>query len=327
DSVRQSEDLVQLQGDEQHGSSLVALLDEAPMDELDGADVQAPGRLCGDEDLRIARDLAREDDLLLVAARKCLRECLRSPATDVELAYQVSCACDEVLRIEPAEPRRGRCSVVVERDVLGNGELEDETPSLPVLGNVPEPLVEVRPRGLSRQVHAADLDPTGLDLPEPRDRVDELRLTVPVHSRDPDDLTGFDLQRDIPYLLDPSVVADVEVLHREQTFAWRRRHLVDPKQNLPSDHELREAVLRGVLRAHRLHELAPAEDGDPFGDLEDLVQLVRDEDDRHPLSDEIAEDPEQLGGLLRCENGGGLIENEDVRPPVQRLEDLDALLL
>ena len=40
------------------------------MDELYGADVHAAGRLGGDDDAGVARELAREDGLLLVAARE-----------------------------------------------------------------------------------------------------------------------------------------------------------------------------------------------------------------------------------------------------------------
>ena len=51
-------------------AALVALLDEPAVDELDRADVEAARRLRGDQHPRVALDLAREDDLLLVAARE-----------------------------------------------------------------------------------------------------------------------------------------------------------------------------------------------------------------------------------------------------------------
>ncbi len=47
-----------------------ALLEELAVDELYGADVHAAGRLGGDDDVGVARELAREDGLLLVAARE-----------------------------------------------------------------------------------------------------------------------------------------------------------------------------------------------------------------------------------------------------------------
>src|SRR6185437_10642971 len=67
--------------------------------------------------------------------------------------------------------------------------------------------------------------------------------------------------------------------------------------------------------------------GDPVGDLQDLVQLVADEDDRHALTNERPQDLEQLLRLLRREHGGWLVQDEDVCAPVERLQDLYPLLL
>ena len=60
--------LLELERDEQDRPALVSLLDEASVDELDRADVEPARRLGGDQHLRVALDLAREDHLLLVAA-------------------------------------------------------------------------------------------------------------------------------------------------------------------------------------------------------------------------------------------------------------------
>ena len=47
-----------------------APLEQHPMDRLDGADVEAAGRLDGDHDARPGVDLAGEDEPLEVAARQ-----------------------------------------------------------------------------------------------------------------------------------------------------------------------------------------------------------------------------------------------------------------
>ena len=73
-------------------------------------------------------------------------------------------------------------------------------------------------------------------------------------------------------------------------------------------------------------DLAAADDRDAVGDLEDLVQLVADEDDAVALVGEAPQDGEDLLGLLGREHSGRLVEHEDAGLPVQRLEDLDALL-
>ena len=48
--------------------ALVALVHEPPVDKLRRADVQPARRLRSDEELRFARDLPGDDDLLLVPA-------------------------------------------------------------------------------------------------------------------------------------------------------------------------------------------------------------------------------------------------------------------
>jgi hypothetical protein len=83
-------------------------------------------------------------------------------------------------------------------------------------------------------------------------------------------------------------------------------------------------VLRGPALADGL---AAAHDGHVVGDVEHLAQLVRDQDDGRALRLERAQHAEQLLGLLRREHGGRLVEDQDLRAVVERLEDLDPLLL
>lgn len=61
------------------------------------------------------------------------------------------------------------------------------------------------------------------------------------------------------------------------------------------------------------------------GDLHHLPQLVGDEDDGVPGLRELADGVEELLALLRGEHRGGLVEDEDFRPAVERLDDLDPL--
>ena len=68
DPVGQPEHLVELGGDEHDGRAAVALGHDPLVHELDRADVEAAGRLRDDQQLQRPRQLAGEDDLLLVAA-------------------------------------------------------------------------------------------------------------------------------------------------------------------------------------------------------------------------------------------------------------------
>ena len=85
DAVGQRHDLVELGRDDQHADALVARLDDALVDVFDRADVEAARRLRGDHQLDVARQLAADDQLLLVAARKVVGEAEDRWRADVEV--------------------------------------------------------------------------------------------------------------------------------------------------------------------------------------------------------------------------------------------------
>src|SRR4029077_15916558 len=116
-------DLLQLERDEQDAPPLVALLNEPAVDELDRADVEPSRGLRGDQDARVACDLAREHDLLLVASREASRPRLRPTAPHVVGLDQLRRALEQATGEEPAEPRVRWTAEIVEGDVLGVGEI------------------------------------------------------------------------------------------------------------------------------------------------------------------------------------------------------------
>jgi hypothetical protein len=54
---------------------------------------------------------------------------------------------------------------------------------------------------------------------------------------------------------------------------------------------------------------------------------VADEDDRQALRHHLRQHLKQALALLRRQHGGGFVQDQDARAPVQRLQDLDALAL
>jgi len=72
---------------------------------------------------------------------------------------------------------------------------------------------------------------------------------------------------------------------------------------------------------------AVAQDRDRVGQLEDLVETVRDIQERHALRLQAEDDIEQRLGLHPVEGGGGLIQNQQAAVVDQRLADLHDLLL
>src|SRR3954469_18977068 len=86
DPVGERAHLLRLERHEQDAAAGVALGDEPAVHELDRPDAEARRGLAGPEAARVVRDLARDPDLLLVAARQRRRHRLRPAAADVELA-------------------------------------------------------------------------------------------------------------------------------------------------------------------------------------------------------------------------------------------------
>ena len=74
------------------------------------------------------------------------------------------------------------------------------------------------------------------------------------------------------------------------------------------------------------HHPALSHDRDPIGHRHDLPQLVGDQNDRLPLFSEPAKDAEQVVRLLGGERARGLVQDQDLGPPVEGLQDLHPLL-
>src|SRR6266511_131846 len=192
DSVGKGQDLLELERDQKDRASLVTLLDEPPVHELDRADVEAACRLGCDEDPGVAFYLAREHDLLLVATAERGRTCRGSSSAHVVPPEQVTRALDHASRAEPAPARDRRLVIVVQRDVLGERELQHQATALTVFWNVTEPRLEVVVRVFGRDLFVADQHTPAGTSAQTRDRIDQLALSVPVDARDAHDLAGSD---------------------------------------------------------------------------------------------------------------------------------------
>jgi len=81
--VGQAHDLVEVGGDEQYGRATITRADQGAVDELHGADVDAARRLRDDQQRRVGLELARDDDLLHVAAGQRPDRGRRCGTTDV----------------------------------------------------------------------------------------------------------------------------------------------------------------------------------------------------------------------------------------------------
>ena len=85
--------------------------------------------------------------------------------------------------------------------------------------------------------------------------------------------------------------------------------------HLPAYHHGGQLAFRHLPRLRKAHQLPLAHHPHPVGNGHDLIELVGNEDDGHALlPDHSPEDIKELIGLLRGEDGGRLVQNQNVRP-------------
>ena len=151
-------------------------------------------------------------------------------------------------------------------------------------------------------------------------------MTVAVYAGDAQYLPLADLQGNP---VEAIMLALLVVIHRvedDDRFAGFLDLAVMGGRQLPADHEVGQLLPAGLLPLQGAHGLARAQDGDPIGDVQHLPHLMADEDDALVLTGQLLHDAEQAFHLDVRQRGGGLIQHQQLRPAIQRLEDLHALL-
>ena len=154
DAVREGEDLLELDRDDQDRDAGVAQRDEPAVDELDRADVDAARRLADDQHLRAALDLARQHDLLLVAAGEFAGLEPRRRRADVVARHLAREVRDHPAVIEERTIAEGGVVGEAERRALEGREGRNEPGAQPVLRHVQQARVaaahaDAAPRGAS----------------------------------------------------------------------------------------------------------------------------------------------------------------------------------
>ena len=109
------------------------------MDVLDGAEVEAAGRLVKDDHGAAAVDLARQDDLLLVAARQAAGDRLGTGGLDIVGTNLVGGVGVELLAVDQGMLDPGIVKARLEKHVLGQLHRHDQAVAVAVGGNVADP--------------------------------------------------------------------------------------------------------------------------------------------------------------------------------------------
>ena len=157
--------------------------------------------------------------------------------------------------------------------------------------------------------------------------VDQLRLAVAVDTGDADDLTGADVKADMVHgVALMGVGCHAQILYPQDLLAGPGRVFHHLQLHGAAHHHVGKLLLVGIAGVDSADIAALAQHGDPVGDLHDLVELVGDEQNGLSLRRQILHDLHQFLDLLRRQNGGRLIEDQDLVVAVEHLQDLHTLL-
>ena len=83
----------------------------------------------------------------------------------------------------------------------------------------------------------------------------------------------------------------------------------------------------GIARSTFQNNPTCPHDGHLIAKRQNLLELVGDDDDRLATFAQTAQHHKQLLRFLRCEHGGGLIQNQNARPAMQRFQYLQPLAI
>src|SRR5688500_3140941 len=331
DAVADAEQLRHLGGDD---DDALPLLRQARDDGVDlelGADIDAARRLVQDQDLRSGEQPLAEHHLLLVAAGTVHRLLEHAGAADVEVAAVF--VRDRLLLpvVDHRIPRYAR--EVRQGDVALDVVDQHQAVVLAVLGHIGD-------AGLHRLVDGGDVDLLAvqqdlaadlLAVGAAEDAHGELGAAGAHQAGNADDLALADIEIDafdhLPVGMFP--VVDDPVLHFEDRVADLGMALRIAVSQLAPHHAPDDAVLVDLLRmaVEPVDRRAVSQDGDGVGDLQDLVQLVRDEDRGNAVRPELLEQRQQRVAVALVEAGGRLVEDQQLHLLGEGLGDLHQLLL
>ena len=170
-----------------------------------------------------------------------------------------------------------------------------------------------RARGRLRRDHPAIRgEVSGRWRPDAGEQFEQFALTVAADPGDGDDFAGADAKADVVDASDAALVAKGQPLGYE--CRGRRSDLlplstVEP--DLAADHQFRQFGRVGRGGPAMRDDGAGAHDIDLVGDRHDLAQFVRDQNDRRAARAQRREDTKQLIRLLRRQDAGRLVEDQD----------------
>src|SRR5262245_51337266 len=174
---------------------------------------------------------------------------------------------------------------------------------------------------------AVQADPAVRRLAQTGQYFDKLCLTVAFHAGNREYLAGANFERQMIQNRLSVRTRKRQIVYDQHGLVGLRRLFLDTEQHLPTNHHLCKPFRRRFTRSKFADDFAVAHYRDVIRQRHNLAQLVSDDDDHLSLVTKSAQDREHLRDFLRSQHRGRLVEYENRRAAIKRLEYLDPLLL
>ncbi len=162
--------------------------------------------------------------------------------------------------------------------------------------------------------------------PQMHDRLGQLRLPVAIDPGDADNLSRMYIEAYAADLLLSHIIAHVKPVDAQDSSAALDRNPICTEVYVASHHEAGQLLLSGLLRSNGAHDAAIAHHRDSIRKLQDLLKFVGHNDDRAALVAQATQHREELVLLMRGEDGGGFVEDQQPGVAIEQLENLNPLL-
>ena len=215
----------------------------------------------------------------------------------------------------------GKAREAREPGIVEHAQVEHQPVALAVLGQHREAAPHRLGRRGEARVPAVEPHRPRIGGPRAEDRLGDLGAAAADEAEHADDLAGAHREA---HVLEAAPLA--EPLHLQHHAAGLAAALGEDRRQRPPDHGADDPVVVELGHRRGQHARAVLEHDDLVGDLEDLLQPVRDVEDGPAGSGEAPDLGEELRGLRGREHRGRLVEDQDARLGDQRLGDLDDLL-
>ena len=195
DAVGETQDLVEIIGDEEHRCSPLARLDQMLMHIGHSTDIQAARRLAGENEAGFERERAPQDQLLHVAAGQEPHACLGRRAFHVELQDDVA---GEIFRrgpIEEAALAEAFLAIELGDDILGHRHVGDEAFRLPVFRDAGDAVPGHDIGCPARRILAENMERAATRAREAAQQIGERGLAVARDAGEAEDLAA--MQREV----------------------------------------------------------------------------------------------------------------------------------